>query len=62
MTELKLDNYDPLQAQLMEERVILVDGNDQVIGSESKKNSMKIPSGTQSQYNPLSSRPFNGEH
>ncbi len=34
-----LNNYDSHQAFLMEERVILLDENDKVIGSESKKNS-----------------------
>lgn len=39
-TDVDLNNYDAHQAYLMGERVILLDENDKVIGSESKKNSM----------------------
>lgn len=36
-----LDGYDPLQVQMMEEEVILVDEQDNVLGKASKKECMK---------------------
>jgi hypothetical protein len=36
-----LDHYDPLQVAMLEEEVILVDGNDNILGKASKKISMR---------------------
>ena len=38
MADVDLSSLDPVQAQLMKEECILVDENDEVVGSDSKKN------------------------
>ena len=41
MSEVNLEQYDRIQVQLMDERCILVDKDDNITGFDTKKNCMK---------------------